>query len=67
MNMNVLSLEKAAELERLNAALLIAQQLVAAAHHTRRRNLTDQALTQLMDEERKLTAITLRIRKLKGA
>jgi hypothetical protein len=66
MNNNVLSPEKTAELKRLNAELLIAQQHVAAAFQTRLRHLTGQALTQLMDEERKLTAITLRIRKLKG-
>jgi hypothetical protein len=66
MNKFVISPEKAEELERLNAELLIAQQRVAAAFQTRSRPLTGPALTQLMDDERKLSAVTRRIREIKG-
>ena len=66
MSKFVISPEKAGELERLNADLLIAQQHVTAAFQLRSRPLTGPTLAQLMDNERKLSAITRRIRELKG-
>ena len=66
MNKFVISPEQAAELEQLNRDLLIAQQHVTAAFQLRSRPLTGPTLAQLMDNERKLSAITRRIRELKG-
>jgi len=66
MDKYVLSPEKAEELKRLNAELLIGQQHVTAALLTRSCPLKGPALAQLMEEERKLSVITRRIRELKG-
>jgi hypothetical protein len=66
MNKFVISPEQAAELEQLNRDLLIAQERVSTAFQTRGRPFKGPALAQLMDDERKLSAITRRIRELKG-
>jgi hypothetical protein len=66
MNKFVISPEKAAELQRLNRDLIIAQERVATAFQTRGRPFEGPALAQLMDDERKLRAIARRIRELKG-
>ena len=61
-----ISPEKAAELGRLNAELLIAQQRVIATLQARVHPLKGSELAQHMDAERKLSKITRRIRKLHG-
>jgi hypothetical protein len=66
VNKFVISPADSVELTRLNAELLIAQQHVATALLTRSRPLKGPALAQLMEEERKLSVITRRIRELKG-
>jgi hypothetical protein len=66
MNKFVISPADSVELARLNAELLVAQQHVTAAFQSRNRPLTGPALAQLMDNERKLSAIGRRIRELKG-
>jgi hypothetical protein len=56
--------ERAAELGRLNAELLLAQQRVTDAFQTHGRPLKGRALARLMDEERKVSVISRQIRDL---
>ena len=66
MDKHVLSPEESAELIRLNTELLPAQQRVTATFQTRGRPLKGPELARFMDEESNISAITRRIRELRG-